>query len=589
MVTLVAVSALGLAACSSGGTSPGTGSTSSGSGSTGGSTGGSTTAAFDAANGQIFNPSTKTGGIITMADEGEPDSTDPGDSYYGYTWDLMRLYGRGLVMFNIAPGDGSNKLSGDLATDLGKASDNAKTWTYTLKDGVKFEDGTPITSKDIKYAITRTLDKDIFPDSPTYFDDLLAWPADYKGAYKSKGVNTDSAISTPDDKTIVFHLKNSFSSFDYLMTTSQSYPVPEAKDTGAKYKEHPVSSGPYMFSSYEAGKKFTLVRNPNWDPKTDPQRKALPDGYEYTMNVNQEDIDNRIIAGELDVHVTGTGITPASQSKVLTDPALKARADNPTLARLWYTSINPTVKPLDNKDCRIAIMYAMDRTAYQTAYGGQFAGGSIATALMPGLIPGALKDDFYPRAGNKSDLAKAKEHLAACGQPNGFETNMAFRNERPKEKALAEAFQAELAKVGIKLTLKGYPKKDYFSTYAGNPPFVVKNNIGLAANGWGADWNDGYGFLAQIVDSRVIRETGGSSNSSVRIPEVDTMLDEAAVETDNAKREALYGAIDKKVMEEAVIFPGLHAKSLLLRGSKLTNVFVNQAYGMYDYTSLGKM
>ena len=117
----------------------------------------------------------------------------------------------------------------------------------------------------------------------------------------------------------------------------------------------------------------------------------------------------------------------------------------------------------------------------------------------------------------------------------------------------------------------------------------MKNNIGMAANGWGADWNDGYGFLAQIVDSRVIRETGGSSNSSVRIPEVDTMLDEAAVETDNAKREALYGAIDKKVMEEAVIFPGLHAKSLLLRGSKLTNVFVNQAYGMYDYTSLGKM
>ena len=103
MVTLVAVSALRAGRLLLGGTSPGTGSTSSGSG----STGGSTTAAFDAANGQIFNPSTKTGGIITMADEGEPDSTDPGDSYYGYTWDLMRLYGRGLVMFNIAPGDGS--------------------------------------------------------------------------------------------------------------------------------------------------------------------------------------------------------------------------------------------------------------------------------------------------------------------------------------------------------------------------------------------------------------------------------------------------------------------------------------------------
>ena len=570
-----AVTALGLAACS---------------GSSGGSNNAATTttAAFDAANGKIFNPSDKKGGTITMADEGEPDSTDPGDSYYGYTWDLMRLYGRGLVMFDVAPGDGSSKLSGDLADGLGKPSDNAKTWTYKLKSGLKFEDGTAITSKDIKYAITRTLDKDIFPDAPTYFDDLLAWPADYKGAYKSKGVDVKSAIDTPDDSTIIFHLKNSFSGFDYLMTTSQAYPVPEAKDTGAKYKEHPMSSGPYMFDTYEAGKKFTLKRNPNWDAKTDPQRKALPDGYEYSMNVNQDDIDNRIIAGDLDIHVTGTGVTPATQGKVLSDPNLKARADNPTLARLWYTSIPTTVAPLDNKDCRMAIMYAMDRTAYQTAYGGAFAGGAIATSLMPPLIPGSLKKDFYPSQDNKGDLTKAKEALTKCGKPDGFEITMAFRNERPKEKALAEAFQQQLAKVGIKVTPKGFAKKDYFSTYAGNPPYVKANNIGLAANGWGADWNDGYGFLAQIVDSRVIRETGGSSNISVRMPEVDKLIDQAAVETDNAKREALYGQIDTLVMDNAVIYPGVWAKALLVRGKTLTNVFVNQAYGMYDYTSLGK-
>ncbi len=580
---VLAVTALGLTACSSGTTTP------SSSGSSGSSGAGTATAAFDAANGKIFNPSDKKGGIITMADEGEPDSTDPGDSYYGYTWDLMRLYGRGLVMFDIAPGDASNKLSGDLATGLGEPSDNAKTFKYTLKDGLKFEDGTPITSKDIKYGITRTLDKDIFPDSPTYFDDLLAWPEGYKGAYKSKDVNVDSAIETPDDKTIIFHLKNSFSGFDYLLTTTQSYPVPQAKDTGAKYKEHPISSGPYMFDTYEAGKKFTLKRNPNWDPATDPQRKALPDGFEYSMNVNQDDIDKRIISGDLDIHVTGTGVTPATQAQILQDEKLKAQADNPTIARLWYTSIPTTVPPLDNKDCRLAIMYAMDRTAYQDAYGGEFAGGAVATSLMPPLIPGAITEDLYPRTDNGADLTKAKEHLTKCGKPDGFEINMAFRNERPKEKAVAEAFQAELAKVGIKVTPKGFPKSDYFSTYAGNPPYVKKNNLGLIANGWGADWNDGYGFLAQITDSRVIRETGGSSNASVRIPEVDKMLDEAAVETDTAKREALYGQIDKKVMEEAVIFPGLWAKSLLIRGSKLTNVFVNQAYGMYDYTSLGKM
>ena len=110
---------------------------------------------------------------------------------------------------------------------------------------------------------------------------------------------------------------------------------------------------------------------------------------------------------------------------------------------------------------------------------------------------------------------KAKEALAKCGQPNGFATNMAYRAERPKEKAIAESMQQALAKVGITLTLKGYPAGDYFAQYAGNPPFSRANSLGLSTNGWGADWNDGFGFLSQIVDSRVIRESGGSSNISV--------------------------------------------------------------------------
>nr|BFE67234.1 hypothetical protein GCM10020092_005350 [Actinoplanes digitatis] len=113
------------------------------------------------------------------------------------------------------------------------------------------------------------------------------------------------------------------------------------------------------------------------------------------------------------------------------------------------------------------------------------------------------------------------------------------------------------------------------------------NKLGLVTNGWGADWNDGFGFLSQIVDSRVIRETGGSSNTSVRIPQVDQMLDAAVAETDTAKRDAQWGPIDKRVMEEAVILPGVYAKSLMIRPKRLSNVFVSEAYSMYDYLSLG--
>ena len=560
-------------------------------GGSGGSTsnsGSSSKAEFNAAMNKVFNASDKKGGTIKYADESAPDSVDPGDTYYGSQWDMIRNWGRSLTMFKVAPGDASNELVGDLADGLGKASDNAKTWTYKLRSGLKYEDGTPITSKDVKYAVERSTAKEVHPDGPAYFDTMLNWPAGWKGAYLSKGMNTDSAITTPDDLTIVFHLKAPFAGFDYLAMTPQTIPVPQAKDTGAKYKEHVISSGPYKFDSYQDAKGYVLVRNDQWDQSTDANRKALPDRIEMSMNVNAEDIDNRIIAGDLDVAVTGVGVTPATQTRVLSDPNLKSRADNPTLGRFQYVSINPTVKPFDNIECRKAVMYGMDKTAYQTAYGGEFAGGELASNLMPPVIPGQQKFNMYETPDSKGDEAKAKDALTKCGFPNGFSTNITFRTERPKEKAAAEAFQQSLAKIGNKLTPKGFPRKDYFSTYAGNPPYVVKNNLGLVVNSWGADWNDGFGFLSQIVDSRVIRDTGGSSNTSVRIPEVDKLLDQASVELDKSKREALWVEIDKKVMEQAVIYPGLWAKTLMVRGQNLTNVFVNDQYGMYDYLSLGK-
>ena len=585
--SLIAVAALGLSACAGSSSNPGTG----GSGASGGSSsGGTTKASFNAALNAVYNPSTKTGGTLKFADDAQPDSTDPGDTYYGYMWDFVRLYGRALTMFKPVPGQASSELVGDLAEGKGTSPDKGKTWTYKLRSGLKFEDGTPITSKDVKYAVERQYDKTVFPDGPTYLNDMLNWPAGYKGVYQSKGVNTDSAITTPDDTTITFHLKSAFSGFDYVAMTPQVIPVEQAKDTGAKYKEHPISSGPYMFKegSYVEGKGYTLVRNPNWSKATDPNRPALVDEIDMQFNQNAEDIDNRIIAGDLDVHVTGTGVTSATQSRVLTTPDLKARADNPTIARLWYVSIPSTVKPFDNKDCRIAVQYAMDRTSYQTAYGGQFTGGQMATTLLPPMIPGYQKFDLYPTPGNKGDVTKAKAELAKCGKPGGFTTNMGYRAERPKEKAVAEAFQQALAKVGITVNLKGFPKKDYFSTYCGNPPYVVKNDLGLCVNGWGADWNDGYGFLAQIVDSRVIRDTGGSSNISVRNPAVDKLLDQAQNELDVSKRNAIWGQIDKMVMEDATIYPGVYANALLLRGKNLTNVFINQQFGYYDYVALGK-
>lgn len=543
---------------------------------------------FNAAMTKIYNPSDKKGGTIKLANVDDWDSLDPGETYYGYSWNFLRLYGRSLLMFKPAPGSESNDLVPDLATDLGKPTDGGKTWTYHIKKGVKFEDGTEAKAQDVKYAVLRSVDKATFPNGPAYFEQFLDLPKGYKGPYKSKGVNTDKAISTPDDYTIVFHLKQAFGGFDYLAQLPQTAPVPAAKDTGAKYKQHVISTGPYMFDTNNLGKNFSLKRNPNWDQSTDEYRKALPDRYEVALKVLADDLDNKVISGDVNIDVVGTGVQPAALARIVSDPKLKARADNPTISRLWYTSIAGTVPPFDNIECRKAVEYAADKVGYRNAYGGELAGGDIATTLLPPIIKGYQKFDLYPAGpDNKGDVTAAKDALTKCGKPNGFETNIAYRAERPKEKAAAESLQQSLGRVGIKLTLKPFPQGDYFAQYAGNPPYVKANKLGLSINGWGADWNDGFGFLSQIVDSRVIRDTGGSSNVSVRDPEVDKMLDKAITTTDAAAREPMWGEIDKKVMEDAYILPGLYAKSLLIRPQGLTNVYVSEAFGMYDYLSLG--
>ena len=198
--------ALGLSACAD---------NSGGSGSSGSSSSGADAKpAANAAVGKVFRPSDTKGGTLRFGMAGDWDSVDPGDTYYGLSWNFLRNYARTLVVFKSAPGSGGTELVPDLATSLGKASDGNKTWTYTLRDGLKYEDGSAITSKDVKYAVARQLDKDTFPNGPTYFNDFLAdVPAGYS-VYKDKNLDNLKAIDTPDDKTIVFHLKTAFSGFD---------------------------------------------------------------------------------------------------------------------------------------------------------------------------------------------------------------------------------------------------------------------------------------------------------------------------------------------------------------------------------------
>ncbi|QES48116.1 peptide ABC transporter substrate-binding protein [Streptomyces venezuelae] len=554
----------------------------------GGKGGTASGAGFDAATKGFVNVSDKKGGELKLWSPQDVDYLDPARAYYGFVWNMQRLYVRQLLAYDAKPGKDGTKLVPDLAEALPEISNEGKTYTFKLKDGVKFEDGSPITSKDIKYGIERTFAQDVLSGGPTYLMDLLDQGQKYPGPYKDTDPNKMGlkSVQTPDDKTIVFNLASANSDFSYLMAMPTSSPVPAGKDTGATYTNKPVSTGPYKVEGFTANKGATFVRNEHWDPKTDTIRKGLPDKVTFTVTTNAEDMDQRLLNGDIDLAVDGTGLLQAAKNKVLKDDNLKKNADNPFTGYIRYMVFPQTVAPFDNIECRKAVIYAADPKSLQTARGGPTSGDLGANMLPPG-IPGSDKAyDPYGLTAGKPQEDKAKAALQACGKPNGFETTIAVRNNRAAEIKTAESLQAALAKVGITAKIDQYDGKLTSSTI-GSPENVKKKNYGIIVMGWGADYNSGAGFLQPLVDGTFIKENGNNNYSMINDPEINKLFDDAAAAKTPEEAAPFYTQINKKTMEKALYLPINFDKAFVYHNPRLTNVYFNDSMGKIDLATVG--
>jgi peptide/nickel transport system substrate-binding protein len=559
-----------------------------GSGGSGGSAGsGGSNESFNAGLTGVVNPSAHKGGTLTYVDSGTPDSLDPGNTYYAYTFDFDRLYATPLVTYKSCPGACSNTLVPGIATGLGTSSDNGLVWTYHIKKGLKFEDGTPVTAADVKYAVERTYDRGVLANGPTYFPTLLA-DSSYKGPYKDKKGNLTS-VTTPDPYTIQFHLTAPFPDFNYVAALPQTSPVPPNKDTGANYQLHPMSTGPYEFQSYQLNNKVTLVPNPNWTPNEDPQAKQLASKIVVDFNVNPNDVDSRLLAGDADIDWQQVGVQAAARAKILSSPTLEKDADVGLVNREWFTYLNTKVAPLNNVNCRQAIEYAANKTDLQTAWGGPEAGGAIASTIMLPGMPGYTKFDLYEATTKPAgDLTKAKAALAACGKPNGFTVGAAYRTDRPHEVAAATALQAALARVGIQLQLHGYQSGPYYTNFAGVPTYVHSHDLGVDFGGWQPDWPDGYGMLDELLNGNTIAPTGNTNVSEVNDPPINSLFSKSMGASETPAQAATnYGQIDKLAMQQAYLLPNVYAKALLYRNPKVTNAYIADAFGGYNFAVLG--
>ncbi|MEU6298451.1 ABC transporter substrate-binding protein [Streptomyces erythrochromogenes] len=545
---------------------------------------------FNAGIEKVANASDKKGGELKFVGTQDADSWDPQRGYYGFMWDFSRYYTRQLISFKPGPGKESTELVPDLATAKAEISDGGKTYKYTLKDNVTWEDGSPVTAQDIKYGIERTWAQDVISGGPVYLQQVLDPKTEYPGPYKDTAPDKLGlkAIETPDAKTIIFKLPTANGDFEQMLAMPAASPVKQDKDTAAKYGLKPFSNGPYKIDSYEPNKSMKLSRNENYKPESDTIRKALPDSISVTFMANADDMDKRLMNGEFDLDINATGIGQAARATALKDH--KGNLDNGQTGFIRYAVMPQTVAPFDNIECRKAVIHAADKKSLQTARGGPQAGGDIAPNMLPLGIKGSdAKYDPYEVLKNdgKPNLEKAKEALKACGKESGFKTTIAVRNNKPVEVATAVSLQNALKQVGIEADVDQFDGAQT-SGIIGSPKVVKEKGYGIIIMGWGADFPTGQGFSQPLVDGRFILQSGNNNFSELNDPAINTLFDQAIAETDPAKAGDIYKQMNQKVSEAAVYLPFVYDKTITWRSTRLTNAYTTDAYnGRYDYASLG--
>ena len=498
---------------------------------------------------------------------------------------------RTLTAYKMAPGAEGVTIVPDMATDLGTASNDAKTWAFTIRDGVTFEDGTAVGCSDVKYGVSRTFATDIITDGPTYAISLLDIPkaedgsSVYKGPYVTEGNDVaafDKAVTCSDDnKTITFNLSRPAGDFNYTTTLTAFSPVPQAADTGEGYDDAVVSTGPYKISEYTKGQKMVLVRNDKWSKASDDYRPAYPDSIVVNFAIDPAAIDQRLIAdaAEDQTVVTFAGMQPENLATVFgaEDPRFTDRSVNGYDPYVRYLAINTEKVP--NQKQRQAIAVALNRAELITIAGGDFAGdigdGVIKPNLATDYAPSGMWTDMFGAAvPDAGDPELAKKLIAESGEPM-VDLTYQFPISPTNEKAAA-SIKGSLEKAGMKVTLEGIETGQYYGVVL--DPAQEKE---IVSAGWGPDWQN-----ASTVIPELFGANGGFTLSRVNDPAYEAEVQAALAMTDRAAQAEAWKALNKKAMEQAWVVPTRFGKIQYLWGSKVGNGFLWDAYGSFAFGDL---
>ena len=551
--------------------------------------------------GFVLRPSSgaSEGGTITYLTNSESwTHADPNRNYTGQhiAWFGSYMH-RTLTAYARAEGSAGSAVVADLATDTGRASNENKTWEFTLRDGVTFEDGSAITCEDIKYGVSRTFATDVITDGPTYAISMLDIPSAedgssvYKGPYATTANDTaayDKAVTcSEDNKTITFNLKRSVGDFNYTVTYLSFSPVPKAKDTGDQYDLAPVSSGPYKIESYKAKDEMVLVRNENWSQDSDPIRKAYPDKIVVRFGLAEEVRDQLILTDSDKNSFSLDGILPTNLPTVFDDngdpqKAYAERALNVYDPYVRYAAFN--VKKVPCLEIRRAVYFAKDAAGLLQLSGGAAFGGDPADGAIKPLMGLDYKkvtglEDYKP-AGNaeaaKALMEKAKttcptEYARATDAKRGLVFDTA--DSETNKKGAAIWIDSMMKNAGIVMKFNFIEPGAYYTVV-----LDVTKQSDLSAGGWAPDWAN-----ASTVIPELFTKEGGFPMSQnwddAAYAPFKQKVEAALAEPDRTKQGQMWAELNQYAVDQMWIVPGIFSKTQEMWGSGLGGVFFWEPQG----------
>ena len=426
-------------------------------------------------------------------------------------------------------------------------SKDEKTYTFHLRDGLKWSDGKDLTSKDFKYAWMRMLD----PNVAAGYSFFLFGVKNGENYFNGKAKAEDVGIRTPDDKTLVVELENPIPYFSQLV----AFPAlaPQRKDVvekqGEEYgsrEEGLVFSGPFMISNWQRGAKVELVKNPNyWNAKN-----IKLDEVNLTQ-INEANTQYQMfLSGQLDVMFKVNGEYIKELQKGVSEN--KWDEVSGVMPTVFYNQFNfKSNKILQNTKVRQALSIAINREEYTKDI---LKSGVPAYGLVPdGIVVGDMNYRKKVKEPLKEIIKEDPKKLFVEGlkelgldpDPSKYNINFLLQGSSSSYKNLGEYLQNTWKnKIGVNIKL---------SIPADFSDFLRKENSGefdIAMAGWGADYNDPMTFL-DLYGAK-----NGSNYGKYNDPKVNKLLEELQTEINIDKRLDMYKEIEKiEVAENPAVAP----------------------------------